>query len=325
MDIVEAIYATYKDRPNLGRPHLGASEIGHECDRYLWLKFRWSGQPDSDGRVVRLFETGTLQEARLIADLRACGLDVSDRQPDGTQWSFKAIGGHFGGSMDCEVRGLPDDPGHRYIVEFKTANDRSWKTIQSKGVRIAKPQHFSQMQAYMGWSGVDRALYLVVNKNTDEIFAEVVEFDGVEFSLLMERAKSVVTRSEPAIPISGNPSSMPCKWCHFSVQCHGTDAPDVNCRTCVHSTPETDGDARWSCALHGKDLTVEEQREGCSQHLHIPSLLGRIGDLIECSGTTLTYRNRMAPDLKFQQPGVSSRDITNCYDKTTLGIHEEKA
>ena len=65
-------YETSADRQ--GRPHLGASEIGHECDRYLWLSFRWAKPADFDGRMLRLFDTGNHQEPRLIADLRAIGV-----------------------------------------------------------------------------------------------------------------------------------------------------------------------------------------------------------------------------------------------------------
>ena len=39
----KAIFEHYeKTADRQGRPHLGASEIGHECDRYLWLSFRWA-------------------------------------------------------------------------------------------------------------------------------------------------------------------------------------------------------------------------------------------------------------------------------------------
>jgi hypothetical protein len=35
-----AIFRHYEQTADRqGRPHFGASEIGHECDRYLWLSF----------------------------------------------------------------------------------------------------------------------------------------------------------------------------------------------------------------------------------------------------------------------------------------------
>lgn len=41
----------------------------------------------------------------------------------------------------------------------------------------------------------------------------------------------------------------------------------------MHATPELDGDARWSCAFHKRDLTVAEQRKGCGEHVYIPQLV----------------------------------------------------
>lgn len=49
--------------------------------------------------------------------------------------------------------------------------------------------------------------------------------------------------------------------------------PGRNCRTCLHATAHLDGDARWSCARWGRDLTLDEQRAGCERHLFNPTLI----------------------------------------------------
>ena len=68
---VQAIYRYYEDhREEPHRPHLGASQIGHACDRYLWYQFRWCDHDEPDGRVLRLFDHGNVEETRLIRDLR---------------------------------------------------------------------------------------------------------------------------------------------------------------------------------------------------------------------------------------------------------------
>ena len=36
------------------RPHMGCSQLGHPCDRWLWLSFRWAIQPQFPGRILRL-------------------------------------------------------------------------------------------------------------------------------------------------------------------------------------------------------------------------------------------------------------------------------
>src|SRR5208283_4628088 len=55
------------------RKHLGASDIGHQCERYLWYKFRWMCEPKFSGRMLRLFNRGHLEEARFIEWLEGIG------------------------------------------------------------------------------------------------------------------------------------------------------------------------------------------------------------------------------------------------------------
>ena len=315
-----AIFQNYEKSAEAGqRPHLGASELGHECERYLWLSFRWAKQPDFDGRMLRLFESGQLAEPRLIENLRAIGVEVSDRDEDGNQWRFNAVGGHVGGSMDGAALGLPEAPKTWHVLEFKTANAKSFAAMVKKGVKESKPQHYAQMQLYMGWAGLDRAMYLVVNKDTDDIHSERIEFDRKEFDRLLERAHRIVTGTEPAITLGENAEYFSCKYCRFKAQCYATEAPQVNCRTCAHSTPELDGDGKWSCAEHKRDLTVPEQRQGCRDHRHIPVLLGRFSELIDAGeNNLLTYRNKIT-GKEFQQPIYMSQEITDCEDKATLG------
>src|SRR4051794_25208226 len=109
---VDSIYKAYEAAAEDGmRPHLGASLIGDDCERKLFFTFRWATVERHDGRLLRLFQTGHLAEHRFVADLRSIGCTVQDVNPEtGKQWSVSAVGGHFGGSMDGVVLGLPEAP-----------------------------------------------------------------------------------------------------------------------------------------------------------------------------------------------------------------------
>lgn len=48
------------------RPHMGCSLLGHPCDRYLWLSFRWASQEQFSGRMLRLFRRGQEQNRLLF-------------------------------------------------------------------------------------------------------------------------------------------------------------------------------------------------------------------------------------------------------------------
>ncbi len=287
---VDAIYRWREQTtPGGHREHLGASIIGYPCDRNLWLTFRWAETEKFEGRVLRLFDTGKREESRIYEELRGIGCDVF-ADDGGTQYRVSACGGHFGGSMDGVVSKLPEAPKTPHVLEAKTHGAKSFADLQKKGVEKAKPMHFTQMQTYMGLAGLDRALYFAVNKDTDEIYTERIELDKDAFAKIMERATRIIKATEPPLRLSDDPAYFECKWCKFHPQCHGEKAPEVNCRTCAHSTPLTDGDAgAWGCEKFGCGLPVENQRAGCSDHRFIPILLERLGKLEGMDGDLAIY------------------------------------
>ena len=202
-------------------------------------------------------------------------------------------GEHFGGSMDAAVKSLLEAPATWHVAEFKTHNAKSFADLSKKGVQKAKPLHHAQMQAYMGLAGMKRAVYVAVCKDTDELHIERVEFDEKEFERLMERAGQVIFAAEQPPRVSEDPAWFACKFCTFRELCHGTAAPEVNCRTCVHSTPEASGEARWSCDAHGRNIEIAEQRVGCPKHLHFPALLERFAEFVIAEEGTATYKNTL--------------------------------
>lgn len=271
---VQRIYERYeRKRGEWRRAHLGASQIGKECDRELWYQFRWATRPEFEGRMLRLFETGHLQEERLVADLRAIGVEVHEVDPETRrQFSVSEVGGHFGGSMDGAGQGFEESSAW-HVLEFKTSNAKKFAELKNKGVQVAQPVHYAQMQTYMHLTGMRRAYYLSVCKDTDEIYGERVRYDAEFAKRLLARARAIITAPEPPARLSLDPGSFLCRWCDHHTTCHERRIPEVSCRTCVHATPETDGDRRWSCAFWQKDLTLKEQMKGCDQHLFIPALM----------------------------------------------------
>ncbi len=286
---VERIYSGYeaRQRASSPRPHLGASEIGKECERALWYGFRWVQRASFPGRILRLFSTGNLEETRLVNDLQAIGVEIHPFDlKTGRQFSFSLFGGHFGGSLDGIARGFVEAPATWHLVEFKTHNDSSFKKLVKEGVRGAKPEHFFQMQSYMGMSHergqkqvpkLKRAFYFAVNKNTDDIYAERVEYDSEIYEHVQTRAARVIFAPRPLPQIATDSKAFCCKFCNFHSLCWtGPEddefkLPAVNCRTCCHVTPRREGG--WLCEKHNKVLSAEEQELGCGKHLFVPSLL----------------------------------------------------
>ena len=295
---VSAIYtALQRNRRDEDRGYLGMSQFGTECDRALWYGWRKVHDPEPlDGRRIRLFETGHLEEGRLVGDLRAAGMVVRDVVlQTGRQFGVWSIGGHLRGHLDGLIDGVPDAPKTTHVLECKTHNDKSFKALLKDGVAKSKPGHFSQMQFYMHFTGMPRALYVAVNKNDDQLYAERVRYDATAALQLVARAERIIRADQPPAKLHDDPAAkaaFACGWCPARAVCHDGAWARVNCRTCLHATPVVDeGDAgRWHCARHDIHLTPDEQRRGCHQHRYVPGLVpGEQVDVDE-GRETITYR-----------------------------------
>lgn len=266
------------------------SAIGHSCERHLFYRFRWAHQPDQfDGRMLRLFETGNVEEGRLIAYLRLIGIDVQDRDPaSGEQWEVVALDGHFAGHLDGIATGIVEAPATPHLLECKTHNAKSFGQLVKHGVQVSKPEHVAQMQVYMGLQSLSRAFYLAKNKDTDELYAERVKYDPAHFSALMAKAERVRDANAAPAKVAEHADFYTCRFCSSAPICHTGQFALRNCRTCLHSCPGSAG--AWHCARHDKVLSLDDQRCGCPNHLYLPSLVP--GEQIDADerSETVTYQ-----------------------------------
>ena len=93
------------------RGHLGASVIGRACAREVWYGFRWAKKPAFNGRMLRLFNRGHLEEPRMVALLKMIGVTVHQYDARGKQFRIgKGYKGHGGGGMDGVLYGVPEYP-----------------------------------------------------------------------------------------------------------------------------------------------------------------------------------------------------------------------
>jgi hypothetical protein len=264
--LVDKHHESKSEKP---RPHLGASTLGHVCDRWLWLSFRWAVQPEFPGRILRLFRRGHNEEATIISDLRAVGLDVrkvsSQHRVD--------FGSHVSGSLDAIIdKGVPEAPKAKHVAEFKTHSKKSFDALVKDGVEKAKPEHFTQMQVYMQGTGIDRALYVAICKDDDRIHTERVKFDKEVSEKAVRRGHYIALAERMPEPISTDPSWYQCKFCDAYKFCHETKTTKhVNCRTCANATPMPD--STWHCAKWNDVIPVDAQHKGCESHVLHPDLV----------------------------------------------------
>jgi len=301
-DVAESVHALYRDSADdWRRNHLGASILGHRCDRYLWNSFRWVADPKHEGRLLRLFDRGQREEDWIIEDLKRAGeWRVQSRAEDGEQ--IRVREGHIGGSLDGVVSGLPESPDEDHVLEIKTSNRKQWEKLRDKGVRSAKPVHYVQMQIYMHKKGLAHALYVCVCKDNDEIYSERVSYSRKTAEKHLKRARAVVAAGSP--PEKMDAAAPPCvlvsregeRWpCQYFEVCHGKQMPERNCRTCICSTPETtdEGDPVWTCGLDTKSpfqISPEKQREGCYSQVTIPTAVNADISYVSLEKRVVTYQ-----------------------------------
>lgn len=267
---VRAIYAAY-EAANEHYDSLGISvgEIGETCDRALWYTLHWSSQPEQlDGRKLRLFQTGNLEEERLVEDLARIGVEVY-----GQQDRIRLVSGFVRGKCDGKAMGVIEAPKTEHLLEFKSTNEKGMKDLQAKKVKEAKPLHYGQCQIGMHAFGLSRCLYLAACKNTDTLYSERIEYDAEYCLRQLARVERLVRAAEPPSKISEKPDFFGCMFCKHKAVCHEMAWPRVTCRSCIHSTPEMGGDCHWSCVRFSKPLAIDEQKAACPAHLYQPALV----------------------------------------------------
>jgi Holliday junction resolvase-like predicted endonuclease len=218
--------------------------------------------------MLRLLERGDRVEERIVADLTAAGLRVTNQQSRVT-W------GQFSGSIDGIVHGLPDLPsGVTAVLECKSSNRKGFERLIASHCYAEKRQHWSQCQTYMHGMGLKWALYVVECKDDDRRYAELIPFDQNAGEELEARAFQLMDSDLPPPPVK-DAGQAPCTFvaktgevfrCQFFGLCHGEQMPERSCRTCLNAT--SNGQS-WRCRLGEIDapaLTTDEQKAGCTKY-----------------------------------------------------------
>jgi len=278
LDVDDAFDDTIHDR---FRSHMGISTSGRECARELWYSWRWATPTKIAGKLLRLFNRGHLEEARFAAGLMSAGVQLWRMEAPGKQFRVSYFGGHYGSAIDGVGLGFPEMPDETMLAEFKTHNAKSFKKLVGErdsdgnvvttglGVKEAKLEHYVQMVQYMQYYKLDYGMYGAVNKDTDELYFEIVPRDDKLADAYRERSRRIMFAKEAPPKLSTNASFWRCKYCDQKGVCHFNDAPDFNCRTCAASYPKEDGN--WYCATHGHAI-IDKSRQlvGCpewAQHI----------------------------------------------------------
>lgn len=258
---------------------LGMSWAFGPCPRATFARFRWLDDPKPiDGRTLRIFDRGDLEESRLVEDLRRVGAAVMDRDPDDARRQIPAeqLDGWLAGFLDGVATGVPEAPlGDEWcVLEFKTSKADKWRKLDREGLRKAQRAHFDQMQSYMLANNIRQGLYLCVNKDTEELYPEFVLLDEKHADRLVEKARGVLEADTTPDEIHPDPDFYICKMCSASAWCRKTKFAPRHCRSCAFGSPVAGSDGvLWKCGRHNETRGVIGQAEGCEDHRFHPAVL----------------------------------------------------
>lgn len=265
------------------RAYLGMSSIGQPCERRLWYTFRWAAREQFDCDTLWRFEDGHRSEDIMAARLRLVpGVHLRTVDPHtGQQFGFIDLGGHFRGHADGLITGLLQAPKALHVWEAKATNEKKQAELVKLKSTIGEKDalakwdavYYAQAVLYMAYAEAPRHYLTASSPGARTMVSVRTNTDLDTARRLRAKAERIITSPEPLQRLSDDPAWYECKWCPAHAICHGDKLPAVNCRTCIHATPELDGDGRWSCAWHKRDLSVPEQRMGCASHRTIPALV----------------------------------------------------
>ena len=225
----------HKNGQHPQRDYLGASRLGEPCVRALQYEYTQTPRDKAyTGQTLRIFEMGHTLEKMAWNWLQGAGFEIETHQPTtGEVYGFSVAQGQLQGHVDGIVwqvpEGLEQDIQVPAIWECKSLNARSWKQLVEKGVKIAKPVYAVQIALYQAYleeliPGLSQnpALLTAVNKDTSELYHELVPFDAGLAQTASDRAVTIfrATQAGETLPrITQDPDSFYCRFCNWQTTC----------------------------------------------------------------------------------------------------------
>ena len=212
------------------RDYLGVSSIGDECLRKVQLQYEGK-EAEFSASTLRTFDIGHCLEDLVAEWLRVAGFDLKTKNKNGEQFGFSTAEGRIKGHVDGIIHSFPEEVAfqqnigcrdHPCLWECKTLNKKSWQETAKKGLMLTKPIYYAQVQLYMAYLELEQCLFTALNKDSSELYFELIPFDSEAAQKYSDRAVQVIQASgnnEQMPCISADPSFFKCKMCGFRNVC----------------------------------------------------------------------------------------------------------
>lgn len=209
------------------RTYLGGSSLGNDCARQVQYRYM-QVPPDEDkmfpARTLRIFDMGHFIEDLMAKYLRDAGFELKTHDTNGKQFGFAVADEQIKGHIDGVICSGPVNIGYPMLWECKSANSRKFSEFVRKGVAIANPVYAAQIALYQAYMELNEhpALFTVINKDTSEIYYELVPFDKGLAQRTSDKGVNILkaTRANEILPrVAANSDYFACKYCEFRQTC----------------------------------------------------------------------------------------------------------
>lgn len=171
--------------------NLRASNIGHPCERYLYLLIKhWDKQEPHDYGLQNIFDLGNAIEVYTIDKLKAAGFEVITP----TQRSWKVEHPLITGREDIRIK--DPDTGELFPAEIKGLSPFEWAKLNSVDDFYNSKKHYvraypSQLLVYCWKFEKEKGFFVLTNKLTGEIKVIEVPFDWDKADAMLKKGERV--------------------------------------------------------------------------------------------------------------------------------------
>ena len=83
--------------------------------------------------------------------------------------------------------------------------------------------NYAQVQIYMAYHELETCMFTCLNRDTGEMYVEIVPFNARDAQTYIDRAVRIVKTDNPEQlgRIGRGVDDFKCKWCDYKKRCHG--------------------------------------------------------------------------------------------------------
>ena len=206
--------------------NLRASNLGHPCERYLYLLIKhWDEQKPHDAGLQSIFNLGNAMEAFTIDTIKAAGYEVITP----TVRSWKIENPLVTGREDIRIKA---ENGELIPVEIKGLSPQEWAKLNSVEDFFQSKKHYvrgypAQLQMYMLHFGKEYGFFALTNKLTGQTKFIEMRFDYEYAEGLLQKAERIYKALETETPPECCDDISVCEGCalqHICGECRRVPA-----------------------------------------------------------------------------------------------------